>query len=198
MSGENQTNNIVENSLLIVVPYEFVISKTDLSWKELYFGTKCGFIKPDAAIEKAVKLISQEEKISTSLVDLGSLFKHEVSLVEPYLVELADQEPVQDINNIKEKWLYLILSWLFKHKEQYTILHAEVPYLLHDSYEKVSVIWEDFDRPVVLEDLFGEKYINAPTYFIINNESRDLTNFDELWESFLNTQEKRFLSAPIL
>ncbi|MFF2797081.1 DUF2247 family protein [Lysinibacillus xylanilyticus] len=193
MRREIQTNDFVNNSLFIVVPYEFIINITDLSWSELYFGVKCGFIIPDAAIDKAVKLIEQEKEISTTLFDLGSLYKHESSLVEKYLVELVELEPLQDITAIREKWLYLILSWLFNHQEQYNILYAEVPYEIEGVYEKVSVIWDDFERTSILENLFVNKdTINDTSDFILNNDKSDLTDFYQEWENYLNKQEERF------
>jgi hypothetical protein len=189
----NQKNDVVKNSLLIVVPYDFITNKTDLSWRELYFGVKCGFILPDAAIDKAVKLIEQQKKEnSTTLFDLGSLYKHEVSLVEVYLVELAEQEIVQDITDIKEKWLFLILSWLLNNQEQYNFLFAEVPYEIEGAYEKASVIWDDFDRISIIENLFVKKFINDTSDFILNNDKLDLTDFYQEWENYLNIQGERF------
>lgn len=183
-------NELANNSLSIIIPYEFINTITDISWKELHYGIKCGFILPEAAIDKAIQLINQEN--SDIFISLASLYKNEVSLVESYLIELTKLDPVQNINTIKEKWIYLVLSWLYMHQNQYNILQAEVPYIIEGIYEKVNVIWDDFNHIDILEALFLKRYINDNSNFIINGGKPNLKYFEEELKKYLQNQKQRF------
>ncbi|GEM_PF-3340283 len=194
--GENHNiNDLVENSLLVVLPFEYVNKKTGLTWRELYFGIKCGYILPDAAIEKAVTMIAQENELSTTLFDLGSLYKHEVSQAESYLIELANQEPQQNQHTIKDKWLYLVLSWLYEIQERYNTLYAEGSYPIENIFEKVSIVWSDFNNTSVIDDLLLDNYnTSSPPVFIIQEGEKNLSGFCRVLEEFLNKQQNIFNS----
>ncbi len=198
MKGGNyltiHTDDLVENSLSIVIPLTFIIDKTDLTWGELYFGVQCGFIHPEAAIQKAEKLIAQEVEISASLFELASLFKHEAFLAVPYLSNLAEQEPMQSITFIQEKWLYLVLSWLYEHQEEHRILKGEEQPPLDNAFQQMMVIWDDFNSNMTIFDFILKQDTTDPLYFEIAEEPIpvDLSNLYQGWERFLKEQEKRF------
>lgn len=55
------------------------------------------------------------------------------------------------------------------------------------------MIWDDFERTSILENLFVNKdIINDTSDFILNNDKSDLTDFYQEWENYLNKQEERF------
>ena len=186
MNFDENTNELASNSLSINIPYEFINKITNLSWEELYYGIKCGFISPEVAIDKAVQLVNQEE--SDAIMNLASLYKDEVDEVEIYLKELTKSEQFQSKDNTKEKWLYIVLAWLYIHQDQYNILYAEIPYSVENIYEKVNIIWDDFNHPDILKFLFIQTDLSD---FERSGGTSDVRYFYESWKDYLQKQKER-------
>lgn len=56
--------------------------------------------------------------------------------IQPIIKELCVMEDKQDGEEIKEKWLYLILKWLYKNRSKY-----------EDPLEIVEELYEEFEYP---------------------------------------------------
>lgn len=167
------------DSILMELTYEFVSNKTRLTWQELKYAIDRNFLPPGTAIEHALTLLSEDTNESSLIFELASLYHDEP--VHTYLDELARLEPNQDADTIKEKWLYLILDWLFTKKDQYS-----------DPFGLIEQIYADFDYPENIATFVRYMPMDGPDLGSIElNQARLYKN----WEKYLDEQCKRFSYA---
>ena len=164
------------DSVTIVIPYDFVNKKVHLSWQEILYALSQGIFSPASAIEHAMEELRLANEYPQSLVDLASLNKGES--IHPYVDELADSEPTQSTENIRDKWLYLLLAWVLEHKDNYS-----------DPLEIVEKIYADFDYPESIESFVRYMPSEEPDLGSVDkNEARLL----EKWKKYINKQERRY------
>lgn len=198
--------DLAQNSLKIEIPYDFIKNITILTWKELYYGLLCNFVSLEALIDKARDLLIEDN--SETILTIACLYEYEYHLAEAFVSTLAGEEQYQDVNYIKEKWLFITLSWIYENPNKYNNLYAEVEYPLSNSlYEKVTIIWDDFNFPSILTSIIGTEEDLSPEYEYIrisimeeefpsqynmdNNYLED--NYKEL-KKYLISQKIRFSS----
>ena len=162
--------------LSIALTYDFVTKRIKLTWKDILYAIEQNLLSTEAAIEHATIELSNNEEFSQQLLDLASLYKGES--VYPYLNELAAQESDIDDKIISERWLYLLLDWVFEHKDSYS-----------DPLGIIEQIYADFDYP---------ELITAFVRYMPSDES-DLGTLElnearlyKKWEDYLDSQKKRF------
>lgn len=124
----------IVNSMNIIIPYQYVISHTLITWSDIRFGIENNFLNRDNAIAHAVSTIQKTKAFSKDLEELACLFNGEE--IEPFLSNLSNEECTNE-NKIKEKWLYLILRWVYEHK--YT--------LYNNPLDMIENIYSDFGYP---------------------------------------------------
>lgn len=165
----------MENTLNLVIPYEYANSLFELTWVDIKYGIDHGFLDYQAAIEHAVVTLGKEVIPPQSVIALACLDKWES--VHPYIDELASQTSEQE-GISQEKFLYALLNWVYEHREQYA-----------EPLELVEIIYADFDYP---EDIVGfVRYMPTPDPI---SESLDL-NRERLfnnWKDFLEKQKAHY------
>jgi hypothetical protein len=165
--------------LSVVLPYDFVAKKITLTWRDILYAHEQKFLSPNAAIEHAIVELSQIEDFPQSLVELASLEKGES--IHPYIDELSDLEMPQASKDLKEKWIYLILDWVYENKSNYS-----------DPLGIVEQIYADFEYPAQIAAFVRYMPSDEPDFGSIElNEAR----LYEKWKDYLDEQEKRF--APV-
>lgn len=163
-------------SLSIVLKYDFVSKRVKLTWKDVLYAIERKFLLPEAAIEHAVFEISYNDECNQALLDLASLYKGES--VHPYIDDLASLEAGQDETIINEKWLYLILDWLFDNKDKYA-----------DPLSIIEHIYADFNYPELIASFVRYMPCEEPDLGSLElNEAR----LFEKWKEYLDIQKKRF------
>ncbi|WP_437779225.1 DUF2247 family protein [Sorangium sp. So ce1097] len=116
------------------IPYEFIEGKARLSWREVLFGLDERLLDPGAPAYLAAAQIAGDEVSAPPLVDLaGSEEAHET---RSRVQALASAEPEGDVEEIRRKWLYLVLAWLFEHRGT-----------LPDPLRCVEEVYGDFGYP---------------------------------------------------
>jgi hypothetical protein len=128
-------NQVVSEAVDVVrlrIPYQFIRARTGLSWREVRFGLTNELLDPAAAVELALEQIA--EPVDPLLVELatGDAIGRIPDLVGP----LSENEPPQPDNELRDKWLYLVLAWLYEHQSDYP-----------DPLQSVEEVYADFDYP---------------------------------------------------
>lgn len=100
----------------ISVPYEFIKDRAKLTWREVKYGIEEALLAPPDAIDVAVDYLVDGVE-SESVVRLASL-ERDAPVLE-YVVQLAQTEPERDVVAISDKWAFLVLAWLFEHRDRY-------------------------------------------------------------------------------
>ena len=166
----------MENYADIKISYEFAVSHSDLSWKDIKFGIDYGYLKSDHAIAHAVnelaEILNEQQSPLSDLEGLAFLLRGED--VEPFLTNLSKFDD-KELEVVKEKWLYLVLKWVYLHKDS----------LYSDPLDLIELIYSDFDYPCSISNLV--RYMpkeNASKY----TSSGEQLIFD-MWLDYLKSQE---------
>jgi hypothetical protein len=116
------------------ISYQFIRERVRMSWREIRFGLVNELLDPEAPIELAVDQVRELAEPPEALLELAGAGRGEPTL---RLVEqLADGEPQRPENEIRDKWLYLALGWIYEHRE-------ENP----DPLQRVEEVYADFGYP---------------------------------------------------
>lgn len=165
------------DSLSVVLPYDFVTKKVQLTWRDILYAIDRQIFLPKAAVEHAIIELSNVEDFTQPLLDLASLTKNES--VQPYMYELANLEPEQPNENIEEKWLYLILAWLFENRGNYS-----------DPLGIVEQIYADFNYPTQISAFIRYMPSDEPD---LGSSGLNEARLYKKWEVYLKEQEKKYV-----
>lgn len=164
------------DSLSIELKYDLVSKKVTLSWHDILYAIDKGLLSTDSAIEHATKIVSQDEEYNQTILDLASLYKGEP--IQPYLGELAKLESEYNETEITEKWLYLVLDWVFEKKDSFS-----------DPLSIVEEIYVEFDYPELITSFVRYMPIDESSLGSLElNEAR----LYKKWKDYLDSQYKRF------
>lgn len=164
------------NSLNIVLTYRYISTLVTLTWADILFGINHGILNIEAAVAHAVASLETEENPSQEIIDLAWLTEGES--IHPYIDELINLEPVQDEQEIKEKFLYVLLNWVYEHKETY-----------EDPLGTVEYIYADFNYPVEMSSFIKYMPSNHPDLGSLELNKQHLLHN---WKNYLNAQKKKF------
>jgi hypothetical protein len=148
----------------------------NLSWRDLLFAIEHGFMTKKAAIEHAEYVIEKEQEPSQKVLDLAWVNSEES--IYPYLNELSNQSSEQDSDAPEEKFLFLLLNWVFEHKEQFS-----------DPLEMVEAIYADFDYPEEISKFVRYMPVQQPISNSIETTVQKLYNN---WEMFLKEEKMKY------
>ena len=119
------------------IPYAFIRGRLRMSWRDVRFGLANELLDPMAGIDLAVEQVAQPALPSSSVVEVAGLSPDAplIDLVE--LVEkLAESEPPVAEQEIRDRWLYLVLAWTYEHQADYL-----------DALDRIEEIYADFSYP---------------------------------------------------
>ena len=118
----------------LTIPYDFVRARTRLTWRGVNFGLENELLDPDAPRELAVDQIGDIGEPSRALLELASTSRGEPTM--ELVAQLASSEPQHPEENIRETWLYLVLAWVYEHRNEYV-----------DPLQRVEEVYADFGYP---------------------------------------------------
>lgn len=113
------------------IPSTFIRSRSHLTWREVEFGLQNGWLRDGTAIDLAIHRVAAGDD-SPDVVELASVLLHEKYKVPQILRRLAERDPEYS----KDKWLFLLLAWLYEHRDA-----VEEPLAV------VEELYADFDYP---------------------------------------------------
>ena len=165
------------NSLSIFIPYSYALKLVDLNWSDILFAIENGYFTHQSAIEHAIAEIEKNENYSQAIFDLACLFPTQTIQVEsiyPYIKELANLTCEQLKRQSKNKIMYVLLSWVFEHRENYS-----------DPFKVVEIIYDDFGFPETISNFVRYMPSNQPNLGTVElNKERLYRN----WETYLDKQ----------
>ena len=113
------------------IPSTFIRLRSHLTWREVELGLQNGWLTDEAAIDLAIDRVTAGDD-SPDVVELASVLPHE-KYKAPFIVRgLAERDSACS----REKWLFLLLAWLYEHRDT-----VEEPLAL------VEQLYADFDYP---------------------------------------------------
>jgi len=159
---------------------EFCLSLSSLTWPEFLWGLEKGILTWKDAIELATRRGQGKQLSLPQETKLSSLQKVDAGLVNDLVRQLAEAEG-QDPKSVKEKWLYLLLAWIYEQRAA-----------TDDPLGEVERIYADFDYPSELESFVRympvtDKY-NPKAHSATENHARLMSK----WKAFLEDRRRRF------
>lgn len=117
---------------------------------------------------------------------MSFLIPSESNVITVFINELCPNFKEDEYENISQKWLYVILSWLWINRENF-----------EDPLDEVESIYTDFDYPAEMDSFI--KYM-PPTdgydpslYSYAENINRLMKN----WESYLHKSAEKYKRSTI-
>lgn len=104
------------------------------SWQEILFGLENKIITAEKVKEYASYIIN--ENMAGYDIILEIICQYDYEDIDLYLQKLISLEEKQNKADIQDKWLYLILKWLYKNRSN-----------IENILEIVEEIYEQFDYP---------------------------------------------------
>lgn len=161
------------NIMSIALPYNYICSNSKISWKDIRYGIERKYLHPKAAIEHAMKLVSASDEYDEKTLELASLSIEES--IFPLLDQIVESLTESNIEELNDKWLFLILKWVYEHKED-----------LNDPLTIVEYVYSDFDAPTQISNLIRYNPTEEP-----NLDSKELNEarMIEKWKKFIEQQK---------
>ncbi|MFW1781536.1 DUF2247 family protein [Acinetobacter seifertii] len=163
---------------LYPIPADFINQKVNLSWCDIKWGYENNLITSELPIKKAENIVLTEIYTKAEL-ELSFLIPNQSNDIFPYLNELCSE--TNEDSTIREKWLYILLSWLWLNRESF-----------EDPLDEVESIYTDFAYPAEMNSFI--KYM-PPTdrydpslYSYAENINRLMKN----WESYLQKSAEKY------
>lgn len=152
------------------LPLDFVRERVSLSWREVEFGLQNGWLDGDDAVGLAMDEVAKDANPSSDVLELASVLPHERGMVPRLVEQLARTS--QSFSN--EKWLYLLLAWLYCNR-------TTVP----DAFRVVEEIYATFDYPDEIAPFV--RYMPAP-----DPTRAGETYMLEAWRNYLDRKHALF------
>ena len=156
------------------IPYNFISKKLKPTWPEMKYGIDNKLVSPNAAIEHATSELAVLDNYPEALVDLASLDFNDS--IYPQIEELTKAAAKISADELKDKWLYLVLAWLYETRDDY-----------NDPLELVEGVYADFDYP--------ESISNFVRYMPASETDSQNEGIDQLyynWKNYLIKQEEHY------
>jgi hypothetical protein len=118
-----------------IIPFNFIKERASLSWRDISWGYEHQLLSWSSPIEFAVHRVAAGSNDRVE-IELAGLEKSEAHKVGDLVRQLATGESPDSEEAIRRKWLFLVLAWLYEHKEQ-----------LDDPLGEVETIYANFDYP---------------------------------------------------
>jgi hypothetical protein len=131
------------------IPYVFIRERCHMSWREIRFGLVNELLDPAAAIELAVDQVAGLEQPSAAVLELAGANRNEPTL--GFVERLAGGEHEGDEDAIRGKWLYLVLAWLYEHRDEDS-----------DPLQRVEEVYADFGYPEEIAGLVRYMPMDGP------------------------------------
>jgi hypothetical protein len=122
------------NLIKLKIPATFIRSRASLSWREVRFGLVNRLLDPAVAVDLAVEQVLQLEHPSSALLELAGANWGEPPTES--VEQLADAESPRPESELRDKWLYLVLSWIYEHRGSFS-----------DPLQTVEEVYADFGYP---------------------------------------------------
>lgn len=155
--------------LRLHITYEFVRDRVRWTWRDVYFGVANEILDLEAHVAFARERMGESEQASV-LADIVT-----GNLQEPImdvLARLADSEPWRSGQETREKWLYLVLAWVYTRRSEYS-----------DPLREVEIIYAAFDYPAQVVSFVRYMPMVGPD---LGSRMRNEARLFERWKQYVD------------
>ncbi|WP_445116680.1 DUF2247 family protein [Acinetobacter sp. WZC-1] len=165
---------------LYPIPVEFIDQTVNLSWCDIKWGYENNLITSEVAIKKAEKNVLTGSYTKAEL-ELSFVIPNELNYMPSFFNELCPDFKEGEVLIIKQKWLYLILGWLWINRAGF-----------EDPLTEVETIYADFDYPSEIEGFI--KYMPPTDGYnpSIHSHMENINHLMNNWENYLKKSAVTF------
>jgi hypothetical protein len=120
--------------LRLRIPFEFIRDRVRMTWRDLLFGIDEHLLDPTAPVSFAIDRVMNEKVSEPEVIELAGLVRERDA--RPYLERIAARAPEEALDDIRAKWLCLVLAWIYAERGTYP-----------DPLQKVEEVYADFGYP---------------------------------------------------
>lgn len=165
-----QANTVMDLIKLNITP-EFIRERTHLTWREALFGIDNELLSPRAAVDFAAHQLEVQENAEPALVELAGVCSGES--VRDLVEQLVAAEPPQVSEAMRRKWIFLVLAWIFEHKESYP-----------DPLRVVEEVYADFGYPDAITSFVRYMPMDEPD---LGSREANESRLYEKWKRYLDS-----------
>ena len=155
----------------------FISERTHLTWREVQFGIENELLDPRAAIDLVVDELAAQESPSSTLLELATCGMDEP--VQGLVKQLANAELEPLADEIRDKWLFLVLSWIYLHKDSY-----------RDPLRVVEEVYADFGYPERIAGFIRYMPTEEPD---LGSREQNERRLYEKWRRYLDQASTAYL-----
>ena len=165
------------NSFQLELEYSYIIEEVDVNWNDIKLAIDNGFLEKQAAIMHAQKKLREDEIASDTVFDLALSTPCSMQFVDDVyesIVELASEVSETKKEISKEKLLFLVLKWVYLHREDF-----------FDPLWVVASVLEDFNYS---SEMIGFSYYVRREDLITTTIETHIKQSYDKWEDFLGKE----------
>jgi hypothetical protein len=159
------------------IPSSFMLKKNSLSLAELRWAFEKGVIGAQIVVEAAEWIAAREHGDASIAARLAELRHADLPDVKEILLAVPLDD---DIDAIRRKWVWLVLSWLYENQRDD-----------RDVFEKLDDLYADFDYPPDMA-AFGPY---APAYQVKGDPAVQREQVVSAWQQYLARAAEEFGQA---
>ncbi len=167
--------------ITITVPLEFVLVRSSVTWQEVLFAIENQWLRPRDAIEIAIKRLAETSPPHPLECELACREPDEPVLET--VRRLASTEPSQDDRGVTQKWMRLLLLWVYHRRE-----HLENP------LELVEIIWCSLGHPPEFDRFIRWMPAEDPVAAESRSVDENLRLLRLEWEHYMNELDQEMLA----
>lgn len=168
------------STLSIMLSYDYICSNSKITWRDIRYGIERKYLQSKAAIEHARKLVFESDECGEKIFELASLSFEESSV--PLLDEIVETLAESDSEELNDKWLFLILKWVYEHKEEF-----------NDPLTIVEYIYSDFDAPYQIANLIRYNSSDEPD---LGSKELNEARMIKKWGNYIEQQTSIYSDSP--
>lgn len=162
--------------LTMKIPYAFVAGLLDLSWRDIDYGLERQLISPKVAIELAADRLGRNASVTPEEIALAAL--PDDAPVIGVVKRLASTEPPCSVDEMKSRWLYIALRWLFENRTR-----------VGDPLSLVDEMYADFEYPEEIASFVRYMPMVGPD---LGSREKNEARLYEYWKAYLDQAARRF------
>ena len=156
-----------------------------MTWSDALLGYERQLIGWTFIVEMASERLCAGSNNAVE-IELAGLTKSEAHQTGDLLRALAASDTTTHTESSKQKWLFILLAWVFNNKAQFA-----------DPLDEVESIYADFDYPVEVEPFV--RYMPPKDGYDATQHSAEQNRerLFALWKEFLDDAQRKFAYSEV-
>lgn len=164
------------NSLSLMIPLSYAVKLIDLNWNDIYFAFINGYINNSEVVNFAVMSLNSDDlQKDDEFLNLVCSSSNGVDS-EGIIIYLNNKIDKSTTDNSKEKFLYVVLSFLYDKRDYF-----------EDVFRAIEVIYADFEYPKIMIPFVRYMSNNEKEFFDFPVDESKLLYLN--WQKYIEEQK---------